>query len=293
MPKTARKPKSTTRPNRAIKAVLALEEIGPTAKEEAIQLLGDYLNERGQDDLSERTLGVEQKFHIKQRAEGGSNYIVGIVDRLSVPADDPNTLIITDYKTKKSSKWLREEEWEREQRRGIQAVTYAWWKWKPSTRVIIRMLGVVRSTGTPLWPYEFEYTDGDIQRVAAAYLTRGSQIRSLRKLSARTPTLAWGYTGPWCHSWNRDCEFLAYCSNQSDPHDIKWVGSKKDYTAFGVNQGTNDVVMSPSSYALFTGCPEKYRLQMELGQDQGSMETGYDAEVGTGFHAGIAEFFRD
>lgn len=269
-----------------------------TARSEATRLIANYLIENGARDLEETHLGSETKFHLIQQSPQGRDITTGIVDRKSRV---DNQFIITDFKTKKDSKWLKEPQWAEEIATGIQPYTYGWLASTevkdPKVKIQIRIIAVVRSSTTVFWEKLIHVLPMHIERAKQAYQLRARTIRGMREAAKVKPSLPWNFTGRHCHDFHRPCEFLTDCTRLAAS---VWKGNETDYAKLGWSSDLsssrikpNDVIMSPSSFEVGTLCMEKYRRTHEMGaRSNEELESGYDAQVGLAFHLGMDAFYK-
>jgi hypothetical protein len=288
-------------------------EVGAGAKQEAGRLIEAYLEKLDSfPDTRIRSLGVEVPWYILLAPQ---IIAVGVVDRI---LDDDN-MTVCEWKTRRAPKITKagvpykgdtEDDWLAEIGGGVQLAVYGLArreghfllsdnhpKLGQTGKYQVFVRACVKSEPPAFWPQDsskgfFVFEDDKLDAVKNAMIIEALGIRAARK-SGMVP---WQIPGDQCHRYGRDCEHLAGGCRKYDfpvPPKLDWHPTDPGFAAArALGLDPNDpelVVLSQSGYQTSTRCLEKFRREYG-GEGQG--EESFELEVGTAYHAAVAEINR-
>ncbi len=295
-----------------VNAIVSCPEVSAAAKEQAAEIVEEWIRTNYESDCEEQTVAVELAFHIQLDK---LTFVDGIIDRLSLTNE--SELVVNEWKTTRpASKWWSEAMWLTELMNSIQLPTYALavrdglmivrGEDKPfrirgiGERVKVRVRGATKTTPSETWPTGaprlFCFSDDELSACRAAYLNAAAAIRAFRSSGC----VPWHARGRQCFKqWGRDCEFLSECASGVYPPSVHRVydpvGTDADWAKrFGLEHIPNDpsvVVLSPSSYELYSTCHEKYR-RLKAVAEPPVEEKSMALQIGSACHAGWAAYYR-
>lgn len=293
---------------------VAASSVAPIAKEAAVPLL---LGEEGTPgwvdrfaDEPRRIIAVECPFFMWLDKW---TLVVGVLDEIAEwQGDNERFLFGSEWKTTKaaSGKRFNEEKWLGYITTGPQLPIYALalhegtfkgaGKVELSFPVHIRVRAAVKSSPPEYWPAEssgfYKFEERELTATKNAILARAEAIRAMR-VKRLVP---WQTTGSHCrYHYGRDCVFLSDICAQKEYEGHHAIGALESsdpgnagITLAGVSILDHDprlVVLSSSTYTTSLLCLEKWRLVASRVRDK---EETLEMQIGTAFHAGVAEFGR-
>lgn len=293
----------------AVTEAILTVEASPLAKEEGARLVQAYIDKYAESDAQKfRVLDVEKSWHLWL---DDWTLVVGQKDARLQDAVGP---FLLELKTKKEGRRTKAgefykgegpEDWLATISAGPQLAIYALHEVETTgadyARIMVR--AAVKSSPVVLWPPNeadgiFILNRDYLKFMRNALLVRASEIRTARALNV----LPWDWTGYKCqHIYGRECAFYQpYCSKHLHPEGRKQIFSATDPGALAITAGLAErdvvsddpriVILSASAYEDYSGCRERGRII------QDGLAPGDDSEalmVGTAFHAGVAQFYRE
>lgn len=294
-------------------------DVSPLAREDGSRLVQAFIDGLGNySDTTWETLAVERAWYMRLQPK---TLIVGMMDRI---ARDPDGRVWgCEWKSKKEPRMKKdgqpykgdtEADWLHEISSGQQVRIYGLAAQQATflnpvdgskltmgvaeSRLIVR--AVIKATPAYLWPQrpedgQFIFPQAYIDNTERALINAAEQIRAAR----RHKTVPHAMPGLHCtNKYNRVCDYFdLFCSKGIHPTGDTWTGMGstdpgwKAIKASGVDLADPDVVViSASSYANWSQCPEQYRILVgEYGPPQDSMAL----DTGTVLHAGVAQVYRE
>lgn len=291
--------------------------ISPVAKEIALGLVQGWIDRYAELDVDTGILAVEAPFFMWLDP---LTLVIGVMDRID--AEELNAegfgVMGCEWKTKgaPTSKKYGEASWLTDMENGSQLGIYAlalregvFLQGSETIRavpvdyrgpVFIRVRAAVKSSPPTYYPADlrdgvFGFDEVKMNSTREALLQRARMIRAAREGDA-----PWQMTGFHCfRQYGNTCPFFeklcrpkahpigghpGLALSPGDPGMGAFQKAIEDHTDM---EGL--VVLSASSYELGTQCMEKYRI---VTSGLGKEEPSGDLDIGTGFHAGVAEVNR-
>jgi len=280
---------------------LAVEDAAGTMEKKG---LVEYWIERNPGDVNWKIVAVECGFVCWLDPD---TVIIGVQDLLT---EDAEGVIGNEWKTtKESSRYWNEEAWLEEISSGSQVGIYALGMhsgryYEKSTRLAfepkvtsprIRVRAVSKSNPPQCWPTKesgiLTFSDADLARIESALLVKAAQIRVAR----RTGRVPWQLPGIWCtNKFKRQCEYYSDCTAGKIPTGTLAFDQNDPAYQLAlphVGDRVNDpelVILGASAYSAYSECAENGRRNTLKGNQEDSLAL----QIGTCFHAGAAEFYR-
>ncbi|MDE1940626.1 MAG: PD-(D/E)XK nuclease family protein [Patescibacteria group bacterium] len=273
-----------------VEAILA-EGVSPPAAEIAGTLVEDWLRHYADKETDLRTVGVSVKLacEVARLGDGTPIWAVGIADHIYESAS--GDIVLDEWKTtqSRSSRWNEKAWWDSLVEspqlafyNKLVSVAY------PSRNVRLRPRAIVRrGAEIEFWPDHEVFAPAPASTIDLTTVLLHESASLL--LSARADYAPWQLMGPQCHAFFRECEHLAGCKAGEFPSRIvdKFRGSAYREESWAVP--ANAIVWSPTSYAMWTSCKERWRRNYLVGAER---ETTLDLEIGRAFHAGLSAWYE-
>lgn len=284
---------------RVIAAILSTPK--EVAREPAARLVDAWVDRCVEEDARRfKVLDVERPFFMWL---DDHTLIVGCNDLI---AEDELGVFGGEWKTRRAPRVTKAgvfykgdgpEAWLAEIRGGIQVAIYAaaiQAKYGGRGRILVRC--VTKADVPEIWPVnpddgQLTFTFAYLGAVRGTLRSRAAQIQAARQAGH----LPWQWTGRHCKAGSEyECRAYGACSMLEYPADIGGLFSPTDPGAKAIAESGADlsdpelVILSASAYETGTDCLEKYR-QTSMGA---LVEDSLALDVGTAFHAGIAEVYR-
>ena len=309
----------------SISTAIADLDVAPEAKIQASELVSAWVNKYTEIDSKERTLAVEVAFAVQVDSH---TWVIGVMDRLSLTSkaeiivnEWKSSRAATSNGYSKSRWSWGEDMWLREITNSIQLPTYALglregrFVLKSSGRpfkikgasttdeVKVRVRAVTKESLPKFWPSSrsgvYAFDSRDVQHVKNVYINAAAFIRAGKVGAGRNAFVPWQARGRQCfNQFGRDCELFDLCASHDyvtgpyhvldpgDPEEFDWLEK------FGLTELKRDprnVILSASSYDLFSLCKEKYRARKLVGGV--GEEKSMALQVGSALHCGLAVFY--
>ena len=275
--------------------------VSPLALEEGAQLVQHWIDD--ESGFEDEIIAVEVGFSIQIDS---LTWVIGVQDLICA---DARGIYGREHKTtKEPSRWWNEKKWLESIKSGPQIAVYAlalnrgvfYENGSPfvlgvTTPVREYVRAVVKSSTPQFWPTEKtdswqEFDDLSLSRVVDAFRVKAEGIRAAR----RSGLVPWQLPGRQCNDFNRLCSYYDECTGGRLPASASGFDASDPAASLALPflpdaaLGPDAVILSASSYATYTRCMELGRRDAMSGNKEESMALA----VGTVFHAGAAEFFR-
>ena len=184
------------------------------------------------------------------------------------------------------------EKWKRAWQRDPQFLMYALAtriKFACDARPIYFHFQRIEKSNPPyLYDFRAEVEDADIRAAEDQLLLTFETIINFRNTLPGGPWLRnYGYYAH-CFAFGKECSFFKYCSGKADD-PATGIPSPRRQNLDTFHQGQGETVIEASGIKALAQCPEKFRLQWELGHGEPATES---LIMGTLFHEGMGAAYK-